>query len=63
MIAAIGLETNKVYAKGTRAQCMRELIEKYPYQNKTYRGSETKMISKADALFPEPLIIKTQEEV
>jgi len=60
MYQAIGMETNKVYARGTKADCLRKLNKKYPFivseksdENGWGRGN----IATGKPIFSEPIRI------
>lgn len=53
MYKAYGLVSGKVYVTGSRADCMRKLLEKYP--STKLRGNKYKAHAQADKLLPETI--------
>lgn len=59
MYQAIGNLTGKVYAQGTKADCMRELQKQFPEYTKSVGTSEFRRQSRmVDRLYPEEIVIK-----
>lgn len=55
---AIGLLTRKTYAEGrNKAELLREMQQKYPYENRKYRGKEQKFGTISSNVFPEEIRI------
>ncbi|MHA6258325.1 hypothetical protein ACXYMX_00300 [Sporosarcina sp. CAU 1771] len=53
---AVGVSSKTIYASGTRADCMRRLIEKYP-TTKEGRGVHKKSSVAVKIVLPEPVIL------
>lgn len=56
---AVGLNTGKVYMKGSKEDCFRNLNEKYPSSLGFYEGSNReKKLNLRESLYPEPLMVR-----
>lgn len=61
MYQFVGKQTNKVYTEGTKQECFRKLIDKYPNYKKTHFDGSERLgkfrVSLNDPVLPEPVVI------